>query len=363
MKLIIQIPCLNEANQLPLTLAELPRRLEGFDVVEWLVVDDGSTDDTVAAARREGVDHIVRLTNNKGLAAAFQAGLDACLKLGADVIVNTDADNQYYGPDVLSLVEPILQGRADMVVGDREVSQIKHFSPLKRLLQRVGSWVVRRASSTSVPDTTSGFRAYNREAAIQMLVVSRFTYTLETIIQAGKTLVAIEHVPVRTNPSTRESRLFPSMWAYVRQNAISIFRIYAQYEPLRIFWSLAGVMGLAALAVWIRFLVAYAEGSGSGHVQSLILGAVLFIAAAVLWALGVIGDLLAAQRVMTQKTFERVRRIELQLGIPPSHYEPGPGPEARDGHFARADDGRSAQSPGLVNGEREVADEQETVRR
>ncbi len=261
MKLIIQIPCLNEANQLPLTLAELPRSVEGFDAVEWLVVDDGSTDDTVAVARREGVDHIVRLTNNKGLAAAFQAGLDACLKLGADVIVNTDADNQYYGPDVLRLVAPILEGRADMVVGDREVSQIEHFSPLKKGLQRVGSWVVRRASSTAVPDTTSGFRAYNREAAIQMVVVSRFTYTLETIIQAGKTLVALEHVPVRTNPVTRESRLFPSMWAYVRQNAISIFRIYAQYEPLRIFWSLAGVIGLAALAVWIRFIVAYAEGA------------------------------------------------------------------------------------------------------
>ncbi len=353
MKLIIQIPCLNEANQLPLTLAELPRSVEGFDVVEWLVVDDGSTDDTVAVARREGVDHIVRLTNNKGLAAAFQAGLDACLKLGADVIVNTDADNQYYGPDVLRLVAPILEGRADMVVGDREVSQIEHFSPLKKGLQRVGSWVVRRASSTAVPDTTSGFRAYNREAAIQMLVVSRFTYTLETIIQAGKTLVALEHVPVRTNPVTRESRLFPSMWAYVRQNAISIFRIYAQYEPLRIFWSLAGVIGLAALAVWIRFIVAYAEGNGKGHVQSLILGAVLFIAAAVLWALGVIGDLLAAQRVMTQKTFERVRRIELQLGIPPSHYEPGPG----------ADAARPAGAPELANGQRELADEHETVRR
>ena len=182
---------------------------------------------------------------------------------------------------------------------------------------------MRRASATSVPDTTSGFRAYNREAAIQLLVVSKFTYTLETIIQAGKQLVAIDHVPVRTNPKTRQSRLFPSMWAYVRRNAISIFRIYAQYEPLRVFWSLSAVIGLGALGVWIRFIVAYADGSGKGHVQSLILGAVLFIAAIVLWALGVIGDLLAAQRVMIQKTFERVRRIELELDIPPSHYEPG----------------------------------------
>ncbi|MGA9875956.1 MAG: glycosyltransferase family 2 protein, partial [Solirubrobacteraceae bacterium] len=285
-----------------------------------------------------GVQHIVRLTNNKGLAAGFQAGLDACLKLGADVVVNTDADNQYYGPDIVKLVEPILEGRADMVVGDREVGNIEHFSPLKKTLQRLGSWVVRQASSTSVPDTTSGFRAYNREAAIQLLVVSKFTYTLETIIQAGKQLVAIDHVAIRTNPKTRESRLFPSMGAYVRRNSISIFRIYAQYEPLRVFWSLAAAIGVAALAVWIRFVVAYAEGNGKGHVQSLILGAVLFIAAVVLWALGVIGDLLAAQRVMTQKTFERVRRIELQLGVEPSHYESNPAhPAAERGPLDQAD--------------------------
>ncbi len=327
MKLIIQIPCFNEAEQLPRTLADLPREVAGFDAVEWLIVDDGSTDATIEVAQAHGIDHVVRLTNNKGLAAGFQAGLDACLKLGADVIVNTDADNQYHGGDVATLVRPIVDGHADMVVGDREVTNIEHFSWLKKSLQRLGSWVVRQASSTSVPDTTSGFRAYTREAAIQLLVVSKFTYTLETIIQAGKLLVAIDHVPIRTNPKTRESRLFPSMWAYVRRNAISIFRIYAQYEPLRVFWSLAAVMGLAALALWIRFVVSYAEGSGRGHVQSLILGAVLFIAAVVLWALGVIGDLLAAQRVMTQKTFERVRRIELQLGVAPSHYEPGQAPE------------------------------------
>ena len=331
MKLIIQIPCFNEAQQLPATLADLPRQVAGFDAVEWLVIDDGSTDQTIAVARAHGVDHLVRLTNNKGLAAGFQAGVDTALKLGADVIVNTDADNQYYGPDVARLVRPILEGRADMVIGDREVTRIEHFSGLKKTLQRLGSWVVRQASETSVPDTTSGFRAYNREAAIQMLVVSKFTYTLETIIQAGKLLVAIDHVPVRTNPKTRESRLFPSMGAYVRRNAISIFRIYAQYEPLRVFWSLAVVIGVVSVGVWIRFAVAYAEGNGKGHVQSLILGAVLFIAAVVLWALGVIGDLLAAQRVMTQKTFERVRRIELQLGVAPSHYEPGgPAPATRE---------------------------------
>jgi glycosyltransferase involved in cell wall biosynthesis len=332
MKLIIQIPCFNEADQLPQTLADLPREVEGFDVVEWLVIDDGSTDSTIGVAREQGVDHLVRLTNNKGLAAGFQAGIDTALKLGADVIVNTDADNQYYGPDVARLVAPILDGRADMVIGDREVGGIEHFSPLKKTLQRLGSWVVRQASSTSVPDTTSGFRAYNREAAIQMMVVSKFTYTLETIIQAGKLLVALDHVAVRTNPKTRESRLFPSMGSYVRRNAISIFRIYAQYEPLRVFWSLALLIGLAAVGVWIRFTVSYIEGNGKGHVQSLILGAVLFIAAVVLFALGVIGDLLAAQRVMTQKTFERVRRIELVLGVAPSHYERGAG--APDAHAA-----------------------------
>ncbi|MBS1870479.1 MAG: glycosyltransferase [Actinobacteria bacterium] len=323
MKLIIQIPCFNEEQTLPGTLADLPRAVDGFETVEWLVIDDGSRDRTIEVARANGVDHIVKLTNNKGLAAGFQAGLDAALKLGADVIVNTDADNQYDGRDIPKLVAPIVAGRADMVVGDRQVEQIEHFSPLKKSLQKLGSWVVRQASETTVPDTTSGFRAYNREAALQMQVVSRFTYTLETIIQAGKQLVAVDHVQIRTNPKTRESRLFPSMGAYVRRNAISIFRIYAQYEPLKVFWGGAVLMGLLALGVWVRFLVAYIGGEGAGHVQSLILGAVLFIAAMLLGALGVIGDLLAAQRTLSQRTFERVRRIELALGIAPSHYERG----------------------------------------
>jgi glycosyltransferase involved in cell wall biosynthesis len=324
MKLIIQIPCLNEEETLPGTLADLPREVPGFDTVEWLVIDDGSTDRTIEVARANGVDHIVKLTNNKGLAAGFQAGLDACLKLGADVIVNTDADNQYFGGDIPKLVEPIIAGRADMVVGDRETDTIEHFSPLKKRLQNLGSWVVRQASNTDVPDTTSGFRAYNREAAIQMAVVSKFTYTLETIIQAGKLLVAIDHVPVRTNEKTRESRLFPSMWSYVRRNAVSIFRIYSHYEPLRIFMSIAAVIALVAVIVlgrWAYFAIF--EGDSAGHVQSLILGAVLFNAAMLLGALGVLGDILSAQRTMTQRVYERVRRIELQLGVEPSHYEPG----------------------------------------
>ena len=323
MKLIIQIPCLNEEDTLPVTLRDLPRAVDGFEEVEWLVIDDGSTDRTVEVAKALGVDHIVRLTNNKGLASGFQAGLDAALKLGADVIVNTDADNQYDGRDIPKLVEPIMAGRADMVVGDRQVHTIEHFSPLKKSLQQLGSWVVRQASSTDVPDTTSGFRAYNREAALSLQVVSKFTYTLETIIQAGKLTVAVDHVPIRTNDKMRESRLFPSMWSYVRRNGVSIFRIYTMYEPLKVFMTAAVVMFIVALLVFLRFLVAFIGGEGGGHVQSLILGSVLFNAAVVLAALGVMADLLSGQRIMLQRVFERVRRVELELGVEPSHYEPG----------------------------------------
>ena len=326
MKLIIQIPCLNEEDTLPVTLADLPREVEGFESVEWLIVDDGSTDRTIEVAKANGVDHIVRLTNNKGLATGFQAGLDACLKLGADVIVNTDADNQYFGGDIAKLVAPIVEGRADMVVGDRVVESIEHFSPLKKSLQRLGSWVVRRASGTEVPDTTSGFRAYNREAAIQVQVVSKYTYTLETIIQAGKMLVATAHTPIGTNEKTRESRLFPSMWSYVRRNGLSIFRVYSTYEPLRVFMAAAAVVGFVAAIIWARFAWFYiVEDEGAGHVQSLILGAVLFIAAVQLAALGIVGDILAGSRILQQRILERVRRVELQLGVEPSHYEPGEG--------------------------------------
>jgi glycosyltransferase involved in cell wall biosynthesis len=323
MKLIIQIPCFNEAEYLPATLADLPRELPGVDQVEWLVIDDGSSDETVAVARAHGVHHVVRLTNNKGLAAAFQAGLDACLKLGADVIVNTDADNQYFGGHVERLVEPILKGDADMVIGDRGTDKVEHFSPIKKRLQRWGSAVVRRASGTNVPDTTSGFRAYNREAALQMQVVSKFTYTLESIIQAGKMLVAVDHVPIRTNPKTRESRLFPSMWAYVRRNANSIFRIYSLYEPLRVFLIAAGVVAVPATVIWVRFLYYFFSGEGAGHIQSLILGSMLFIVSVQLAAMGVMGDILSSSRLLQQRILERVRRVELQLGVEPSHYEPG----------------------------------------
>jgi glycosyltransferase involved in cell wall biosynthesis len=338
-KLIIQIPCFNEQDQLPATLADLPRELDGFDTVEWLVIDDGSTDATIDVARRHGVDHIVRRTNNKGLAAAFQAGIDACLKLGADVIVNTDADNQYKGAHVARLVAPILAGGADMVVGNRGTDEIAHFSARKKRLQHIGSAVVRGASDTGIPDATSGFRAYNREAALQVQVVSRFTYTLETIIQAGKMLVAVTHVDVGTNPPTRPSRLFPSPWTYVRRNALAIFRIYASYEPLRVFLAAALVFALLAAVIWGRFVYYFATGDGGGHVQSLILGAVLFIVAVQLAALGVIGDILAGIRSLQQRTLERVRRVELELGVAPSHYEAA-APEAGAEEPAVADRAR-----------------------
>jgi glycosyltransferase involved in cell wall biosynthesis len=324
LKLIIQIPCLNEESTLPATIADLPRTIEGIDEIELLVIDDGSTDRTVEVARERGVEHIVRLTNNKGLAAGFQAGLDACLKLGADVVVNTDADNQYRGEDVEKLVAPILRGEADMVVGDRRTSTIPHFSAPKKALQRIGSSVVRGLSGTAITDTTSGFRAYNREAALGLLVTDNFTYTLESLIQAGKMLVAVDEVEIATNPQTRESRLFGSTGAYVRRNALSILRVYARYEPLRVFSTAGAIVALLALAAWMPFLLDWVlSGDTGGHIQSLILGAVLFIAALQLLALGVIGDLLASQRVMTQRVFERVRRVELALEVEPSHYEPG----------------------------------------
>ena len=324
MKLIVQIPCLDEEATLPATIADIPRAIEGVDEIEVLVIDDGSSDRTVEVAREQGVEHIVRLTNNKGLSAGFQAGLDAGLKLGADIVVNTDADNQYSGADIPKLVAPILAGEADIVVGDRRVGQIEHFSGAKKALQRLGSWVVRRLSGTEIADTTSGFRAYNREAALGLLVVDNFTYTLESLIQAGKMLVAVEGVEIGTNPQTRESRLFDSTGGYVRRNALSILRIYARYEPLRVFASAGAVVAILALLAWLPFLLDWLlNGDSTGHVQSLILGAVLFIAAIQLLALGVIGDLLAGQRVMTQRVFERVRRVELALDVPPSHYEPG----------------------------------------
>ena len=353
MKLIIQIPCLNEEETLPRTLADLPREVEGFDRVEWLVIDDGSTDRTVEVARENGVEHLVRLTKNKGLAAAFQAGLDAALKLGADVIVNTDADNQYSAADVPRLVEPILAGRADMVVGDRRVQTIEHFSPTKKLLQRLGSWIVRRASGTTVPDTTSGFRAYNREAALQLLVVNNYTYTLESLIQAGKGMVAIEDVPVSTNPMTRESRLIGSTSRYVSRSAFAIFRAYVRHEPLRVFMIAAAVFGVLALAAWTPFLADFVlNGDSSGHIQSLILGAVLMLAAVQMFALGIIGDALAGQRVVAQRIYRAGAPPGARggRGAVPLRAEPDRGDD-RD-HHPLVVSGASELRPGASEGAR-----------
>ena len=318
MKLIIQIPCLNEEDTLPATLADLPRDVEGFDTVEWLVIDDGSTDRTVEVARELGVDHAIRFSSNRGLAVAFQAGLDAAMKLGADVIVNTDADNQYRASDIPRLVAPILAGEADMVVGTRDLKQQNEFSRTKKFLQVWGSWVVRQASETDIPDTTSGFRAYSREAALRVNVVSRFTYTLETIIQAGKSDLGVGHVPIRTNPKARESRLIASIPGYLKRSIGTIFRIYVMYEPLPVFLWPAAITGLVGIALFARFGWFYFTDSGpAGHVQSLIVGAVLIIFSVQLVLLAVIGELLRSNRVLTERTLQRVRKIELELGVQP----------------------------------------------
>ncbi len=321
MKLIIQIPCLNEEDQLPDMLADLPRELEGFETVEWLVIDDGSTDETIEVARRNGVNHIVKLPQNRGLASAFQAGLDACLKLGADVIVNTDADNQYNAADIPGLVAPVLAHEADIVVGDRDVRRSEEFSWLKIRLQLLGSWVVQQASNTDVPDVTSGFRAYSREAALRLVVVNPYTYTIESIIQAGRTNAAIKSAPVRPNPSTRESRLFGSMWGYIRRNALTILRVFAAYQPLKFFGFLAFILFVLAGVAFLPFLSDWIiNGDTSGHLQSIIVGSTLTIAGFQTMALAVVADLVASHRAVSQQVLERVRKLELAASVAPTDY-------------------------------------------
>jgi len=311
-KLIIQIPCLNEAQTLPATVADLPRSVPGVDVIETLVIDDGSRDGTADVARACGVDHVVRLTRNKGLAAAFTAGIDAALKLGADLIVNTDADNQYAGHEIPKLLAPLLRGEADIVVGDRNIAVVEHMSWQKRQLQRLGSWVVRQVSNTSVPDTTSGFRAYTREAALRMTIVSEFSYTLESIIQAGKKRMAIAHVAVATNPRTRDSRLFDSLFSYVKRSAATIVRIYAMYEPLKVFTYIGLLVFGGGVAGGVRFLYYYyfVDG-GMGHIQSLILSAVLMILGFQVLLIGLLADVISANRKLLEDIVYRVRSLEL----------------------------------------------------
>ena len=310
MKLIIQIPCLNEAQTLPPTLADLPRTIAGIDTIEVLVIDDGSRDGTADVARACGVDHIVRLRRNKGLAAAFQAGIDACLKAGADIIVNTDADNQYAGHEIPTLIAPLLRGEADICIGDRNIAALDHMSRRKRQLQRLGSWVVRQVSNTSVPDTTSGFRAYTREAAMRMTIVSEFSYTLESIIQAGKKRMAIAHVPVSTNPRTRDSRLFDSIFSYIKRSSATIVRIYTMYEPLKVFTYLGlAVSGVGLLGI-VRFLYYYAYGQAARHTASLVASATLVLVGFLVLALGLLADVTAANRKLLEDLLYRVRSLE-----------------------------------------------------
>jgi glycosyltransferase involved in cell wall biosynthesis len=310
-KLIIQIPCLNEAATLPATIADLPRSVAGIDVVEFLVVDDGSRDNTADVARACGVDHVVRLRRNKGLAAAFMAGIDAALKQGADFIINTDADNQYAGHEIPKLLQPLLTGQADIVIGDRNIAELEHMGWRKRQLQRLGSWVVRQVSNTSVPDTTSGFRAYTREAALRMTIVSEFSYTLESIIQAGKKRMAIAHVAVETNPRTRESRLFDSIFSYIKKSAATIVRIYVMYEPLKVFTYIGLIVFAAGMAGGLRFLYYYFTGTGYGHLQSLILSAVLLIAGLQIFVIGLMADVMSGIRKLLEDLLYRVRKLEL----------------------------------------------------
>ena len=309
MKLIIQIPCFNEEESLPATLAALPRELSGVDVIEYLVIDDGSRDGTIEAAKRCGVRHVVSLTRNSGLAAAFIAGLDACLKLGADIIVNTDADNQYHGADVEKIVKPILDGRADIVIGERPIDETEHFSWLKKKLQYLGSWVVRLASKTDIPDAPSGFRAITREAAMKLNVVSEYTYTLETIIQAGRNNMTIISVPVRTNPVMRESRLFKSMWQYVKRSIFTILRIFIMYKPLAFFMTLGACSFAAGFMIGLRFLIMMFFYDSGGHVQSLLLCVALILIGVQTMVLGLQADLIAANRKILEDVQYRVRRL------------------------------------------------------
>ncbi len=310
MKLIIQIPCYNEAETLPQTIADLPKTLRGIDCIEYLVINDGSRDGTVVVAKALGVHHVIELPHNMGLAHAFAAGLEASILRGADIIVNTDADNQYVGEEIARLIEPILAGRAELVIGDRGVGKVASFSPLKRLLQQLGSWVVSQAAMMPVPDATSGFRALTREVALRTLVMGNFSYTLDTLIQAGARRVAVTSVPIRTNLPTRTSRLQRNMPHFVSRQAIAIVRAYTLYRPLRLFLMVGLLMLVGGLLVGFRFLFFYITGEGNGHVQSLILTAILLIVGFQVTLIGLLADLVGFNRKMLEEALYRLRRLE-----------------------------------------------------
>jgi glycosyltransferase involved in cell wall biosynthesis len=310
MRLIVQIPCFNEEETLPATLADIPRRIPGVDRVEVLVVDDGSSDATAEVARRCGADHVVRHARNRGLARAFRTGLDTCLRLGADVIVNTDADNQYAGSAIPELIRPILEGRADIVVGDRQTDGLPHFSPGKKRLQRLGTRIVRRLSGIPVGDAVSGFRALSRGAALRLNVVSPFSYTIEMLIQAGQERMAVGSVPVAVNPQTRESRLFRSVPHFLAQSGLATVRTYTMYRPLRVFGGIGAVFLAVGAAPVVRFLYYFAVGQGGGHVQSLVLGGVALVLGVVTLLVGLVTDLIAFNRALLETLLEKVRRLE-----------------------------------------------------
>ena len=313
MKLIVQIPCFNEEVTLPQTVRDIPRTIEGIDRVEILVIDDGSTDHTVEVAKEIGVDHILRINKNKGLAHAFSSGLDASIKLGADIIVNTDGDNQYKGRDIPKLVKPILEDKADIVFGDRQVNNIEHFSFTKKILQRLGSSVVRQLSMTDIKDTTSGFRAYSKDAALRLNIVSHYTYTLESIIQAGNKHMKTVDLPVQTNKPLRKSRLFRNIPSYIKKQVATIFRMYTMFQPLKVFL-LMGIISLSIGALGVlRFMYFYFTSGGVGHIQSLVLSGVLIILGFILLMIGIVADIISFNRRLIEDTLYRVKKMELNM--------------------------------------------------
>lgn len=310
MKLIIQIPCLNEAETLEIALNDLPKHIDGIDEIEYLIINDGSVDNTVEVARNWGVHYIVSFKRNKGLAKGFMAGINACLKHGADIIVNTDADNQYCGEDIEKLVRPILDGKADIVIGERPIDETEYFSPLKKKLQHFGSYIVRKASKTDIPDAPSGFRAFSREAAMHINVMNNYTYTLETIVQAGRSSWAITSVPVRTNGELRKSRLFHSMGAYVKRSMITIIRAYMMYRPLTFFSVLGLIPFTGGFLIGLRFLIYWLKGSGSGHIQSLIFASTLMLLGFMTFIVGLQADVIANNRKILEDIQYRIRKSE-----------------------------------------------------